>query len=167
PLDTGDFRLIDRKVVEVLRQMPERNKFLRGQIAWMGFRSASVEYERQERKHGQTGYPFRKMLDFALDGITSLSNRPLRLVTQAGFMVSLLSFLILLYALWSHFVLARTIDGWTSLIISVVFLGGVQLFSIGIIGEYISRINRNVLARPLYIVGESNVSQPNPSGKRE
>jgi polyisoprenyl-phosphate glycosyltransferase len=156
PLDAGDFRLIDRKVVEMLRQMPEQNKFLRGQIAWMGFRQTYVEFERDARRHGQTGYPFKKMLDFALDGITSLSHRPLRLVTQAGFMVSFLSFLILLYALGSHFILERTITGWTSLIITVAFLGGVQLLSIGIIGEYISRINKNILNRPLYIVEESN-----------
>lgn len=156
PLDAGDFRLIDRKVVEMLRQMPEQNKFLRGQIAWMGFRQTYVEFERDARRHGETGYPFKKMLDFALDGITSLSHRPLRLVTQAGFMVSFLSFLILLYALGSHFILERTITGWTSLIITVAFLGGVQLLSIGIIGEYISRINKNILNRPLYIVEESN-----------
>jgi polyisoprenyl-phosphate glycosyltransferase len=156
PLDAGDFRLIDRKVVEMLRQMPEQNKFLRGQIAWMGFRQTYVEYERDARRHGKTGYPFKKMLDFALDGITSLSHRPLRLVTQAGFTVSFLSFLILLYALGSHFILERTITGWTSLIITVAFLGGVQLLSIGIIGEYISRINKNILNRPLYIVEESN-----------
>ena len=156
PLDAGDFRLIDRKVAEMLRQMPEQNKFLRGQIAWMGFRQTYVEFERDARRHGKTGYPFKKMLDFALDGITSLSHRPLRLVTQAGFMVSFLSFLILLYALGSHFILDRTITGWTSLIITVAFLGGVQLLSIGIIGEYISRINKNILNRPLYIVEESN-----------
>lgn len=156
PLDAGDFRLIDRKVVEMLKQMPEQNKFLRGQIAWMGFRQTYVEFERDPRRYGKTGYSFRKMLDFALDGITSLSNRPLRLVTQAGFAVSFLSFLILLYALGSHFILERTITGWTSLIISVAFLGGVQLLSIGIIGEYISRINKNILNRPLYIVEESN-----------
>jgi polyisoprenyl-phosphate glycosyltransferase len=156
PLDAGDFRLIDRKVAEMLRQMPEQNKFLRGQIAWMGFRQTYVEFERDARRHGKTGYPFKKMLDFALDGITSLSHRPLRLVTQAGFMVSFLSFLILLYALGSHFILERTITGWTSLIITVAFLGGVQLLSIGIIGEYISRINKNILNRPLYIVEESN-----------
>ena len=156
PLDAGDFRLIDRKVVEMLRQMPEQNKFLRGQIAWMGFRQTYVEFERDARRHGKTGYPFKKMLDFALDGITSLSHRPLRLVTQAGFMVSFLAFLILLYALGSHFILERTITGWTSLIITVAFLGGVQLLSIGIIGEYISRINKNILNRPLYIVEESN-----------
>jgi polyisoprenyl-phosphate glycosyltransferase len=156
PLDAGDFRLIDRKVVEMLRLMPEQNKFLRGQIAWMGFRQTYVEFERDARRHGKTGYPFKKMLDFALDGITSLSHRPLRLVTQAGFMVSFLSFLILLYALGSHFILERTITGWTSLIITVAFLGGVQLLSIGIIGEYISRINKNIQNRPLYIVEESN-----------
>ncbi len=157
PLDTGDFRLIDRQVVNILKRMPEQNKFLRGQISWIGFRQSFVEFERDERRHGETGYSFTKMLKFALDGITSLSHKPLQFVTQAGFIVSFLSFLILLYAVYSHFILDRTITGWTSLIISVVFIGGIQLLSIGIIGEYISRINKNVIDRPLYIVEENNL----------
>lgn len=157
PLDTGDYRLIDRQIVEILKRMPEQNKFLRGQISWIGFRQSFVEFERDERKYGETEYPFKKMVKFALDGITSLSHRPLEFVTQAGFVVSFLSFLILLYAVYSHFILERTITGWTSLIISVVFIGGIQLLSIGIIGEYISRINKNVIKRPLYIVEESNI----------
>jgi len=157
PLDTGDFRLIDRKVVNQLKQMSEKNKFLRGQIAWLGFKQTYVTFQRDERKHGSTGYPFRKMLQFALDGITSFSDVPLRIVRNVGFIVSTFAFIVILYAVFSHFVLKQTITGWSSLIISSMFIGGIQLFAIGIIGEYISRININLLNRPLYIIDESNV----------
>ena len=156
PLDTGDFRLIDRKVVDYLKKMPEQNKFLRGQIAWLGFRSTEVMFTRDKRKYGKTGYSIGKMLHFAMDGITSFSDKPLLLVSQLGFSISFFSFLVILYAIFSHFVLDRTITGWTSLIISSMFIGGVQLISIGIIGAYISRINKNILDRPLYIIQETN-----------
>ena len=157
PVDTGDFRLIDRKIVNDLKNMPEQNKFLRGQIAWLGYRQTSIFFERDERKFGETGYPFSKMLKFALDGITGFSDVPLQFVTKTGIFISFISFLVILYAIFSHFILQRTITGWTSLIISSMFIGGVQLISVGIIGEYISRINKNVQNRPLYIVSETNV----------
>jgi len=157
PLDVGDFRLIDRKIVEYLKQMPEQNKFLRGQIAWLGFRQTFVDFERDSRKVGQTGYPLVKMIRLALDGITAFSDSPLRLVTNLGLSISLVAFIIILYALYSHYFLHQTITGWTSLIISSMFIGGIQLLSIGIIGEYISRINSNVRNRPLYIVEKTNV----------
>jgi glycosyltransferase involved in cell wall biosynthesis len=159
PLDTGDFRLIDRKVIDALKQMPEQNKFLRGQIAWLGFKQTHVLFHRNGRKHGTSGYSLGTMLRFAMDGITGFSDAPLQLVTRLGFTISALSFLIILYAIYSHFVLHRTITGWTSLIISSMFIGGVQLLSVGVIGEYVSRINRNVLNRPLYIVQGSNLYQ--------
>ena len=158
PIDTGDFRIIDRKVILNLKKMPEKNKFLRGQIAWMGYKSSHVLFNREERKHGKSGYSFYKMLKFALDGITGFSNAPLQLVTQLGFLISISTFFIILYALISHFVLHRTITGWTSLIISFSFIGGVQLLSIGIIGEYIGRINSNVIQRPDYIVDRTNIT---------
>ena len=157
PIDTGDFRLIDRKIVNDLKNMPEQNKFLRGQIAWLGYRQTSVFFERDERKFGETGYPFSKMLKFALDGITGFSDVPLQFVTKTGIFISFISFLVILYAIFSHFILERTITGWTSLIISSMFIGGVQLISIGIIGEYISRINKNVQNRPLYIIDQTNI----------
>ncbi len=157
PVDTGDFRLIDQKIVRYLRRMPEQNKFLRGQIAWLGFRQTEVLFTRDKRKYGTSGYSWSKMLQFAMDGITGFSDKPLRMVTKLGFAISLFSFCIILYAMYAHFVLHRTITGWTSLIISSAFLGGVQLLSIGIIGEYISRINRNVINRPLYIIEKTNV----------
>lgn len=161
PIDTGDFRLIDRKIVDVLKQMPEQNKFLRGQIAWAGFRQTYVEFVREERKYGKTGYPLSKMIRFALDGITAFSDKPLSLVTQIGVIVSSLAFLVIIYALYGYFVTHQTITGWASLIISTMFIGGIQLVSIGIIGLYVSRINKNVINRPLYLIQNSNIKPAN------
>jgi len=157
PVDTGDFRLVDRKIIDYLKMMPEQNKFLRGQIAWLGFNQSFVEYVREERKYGKTGYPFSKMLKFAFDGITSFSDKPLMLVTRAGIWLSAFSLLVILYTLYGRFILKTTITGWTSLTISIMFFGGIQLISVGIIGLYISRINKNIINRPLYIVDNSNM----------
>lgn len=157
PLDTGDFRLIAQKVVHNLRQMPEQNKFLRGQIAWLGFNQIEVGFDRARRKHGKTGYSLAKMLGLAMDGITGFSDKPLQFVTKLGFVFSFLAFAIILYAVYAHYILHETITGWTSLIVSSMFIGGVQLISIGILGEYIGRINKNVRKRPLYIVEGSNL----------
>lgn len=159
PVDTGDFRLIDRKVVDYLKKMPEQNKFLRGQIAWLGFKQTEVLFARDKRKFGKTGYSFGKMLSFALDGITGFSDIPLQTVTKLGFTISIASFVAIIYAVFAHFVLEQTVTGWTSLIISLLFLGGIQLISVGIIGEYIGRINKNTQNRPLYIVSESNIEK--------
>lgn len=159
PIDVGDFRLIDRKIVDYLKLMPEQNKFLRGQIAWLGFRQTFVEFERDSRTTGKTGYPLSKMIKFALDGITGFSNSPLRMVTNLGLFISFVAFMVILYALYSHYFLHRTITGWTSLIISSMFIGGIQLLSVGIIGEYISRINTNVRNRPLYIIEKTNIEK--------
>jgi polyisoprenyl-phosphate glycosyltransferase len=156
PVDTGDFRIMSDKIVQVLRHMPERNKFLRGQISWAGFRQTYVEYDRAQRVEGETGYTYRKMIRFALDGITSFSDFPLKVATMMGFAVSGVAFLVMLYAMYVHFVTEATVPGWTSLILSILFLGGIQLISIGIIGEYISRISNNVRSRPLYIVSDTN-----------
>lgn len=160
PIDTGDFRIITKRVVEVLKQMPEREKFLRGQIAWIGFEQTYVEYERDERLSGKTNYTWRKMLRLALDGITSFSNFPLKLATILGFVVSFTSFLLMLYALYSRFILKVYEPGWTSLMLSVLFIGGIQLFTIGIIGEYIGRISNNVKKRPLYVLKETYNQKP-------
>lgn len=157
PVDTGDFRIMDRKVVEILKQMPEQQKFLRGQISWVGFNQTYVEYEREERFAGETGYTYRKMVRFALDGITSFSNLPLRFASITGFVVSGISFLLILYALYSRFISKDFQPGWASLMLAVTFIGGVQLIGIGIIGEYISRLSANVRNRPLYIINESNI----------
>jgi polyisoprenyl-phosphate glycosyltransferase len=157
PVDTGDFRIMDRKIVDYLKKMPEQSKFIRGQVAWLGFRQTSVLYTRDKRKHGSTSYTLGKMIYFAMNGITGFSDIPIRLVTSAGTIISLIAFVIILWAVFVHFVEHRTITGWTSLMVSTMFIGGIQLFSIGIIGEYIGRINRNVLNRPLYIIDNTNL----------
>lgn len=162
PVDTGDFRIIDRKVINVLKQMPEQQKFLRGQISWIGFRQTAVEYDRDERYAGKTGYTYSKMIRFALDGITSFSNFPLRFATMMGFLVSAIAFLLILYALYQRLVSREFVPGWASLMLAILFMGGVQLISLGIIGEYISRMDVNVRKRPLYIVKESNLDIMQP-----
>jgi glycosyltransferase involved in cell wall biosynthesis len=157
PLDTGDFRVMSQRVADFLKQMPEKEKFLRGQIAWIGFNQTFIEYDRDARQQGAPGYTYKKLFQLALDGITSFSNLPLRIATWAGIIVSGVSFLLILYALYSRFFLKETTPrGWSSLMISVLFIGGIQLLSIGIIGEYLSRISNNVRNRPLYIVEEKN-----------
>lgn len=157
PVDTGDFRIVDRKIVNVLKQMPEQQKFLRGQISWIGFNQTFVEYDRDERYAGKTGYTYKKMFRLALDGITSFSNFPLKIVTIAGFVVSGISFFMILYALYSRFISQDYEPGWTSLMLTVLFIGGIQLIGIGIIGEYISRMSANLRNRPLYVIRDSNI----------
>lgn len=162
PLDVGDFRLISRDVLEYLKEMKEYDKYLRGQIAWLGFKSTYVMFDRDERKFGTTNYPFKKMLRLAFNGITAFSDSPLKLATSMGFIVCIISFVIAIYALWSYFMNHDTVPGWASTIISITFLGGVQLLSLGILGEYISRIINNVRQRPLYVVDKTdhNLSGP-------
>ena len=156
PVDVGDFRLIDKVIVKHLRNMPEKSKYIRGQISWIGYKQTFVDYHRDARIYGTTNYPLRKMLRFALDGITAFSDKPLKIASGLGIFSAIVSLLALVYALVSHFCFNNTITGWTSLILSVLFIGGVQLITIGIIGEYIARINNDVRNRPLYIVEESN-----------
>jgi dolichol-phosphate mannosyltransferase len=158
PVDTGDFRIMDRKIVEVLKRMPEQEKFLRGQIAWAGFRQTYIEYDRDSRNAGKTGYTFRKMFRLALDGITGFSNLPLKFATVTGFLVSGIAFLMAIYTLYSRFIIKEYVPGWTSLMLTVLFIGGVQLISIGIIGEYISRLGTNLRRRPLYVVSDTNLT---------
>ena len=157
PLDTGDFRIMSRQVADIVKSMPEKEKFLRGQISWVGFEQTFVEYDRDERQSGETGYTYRKMIRFALDGITSFSNFPLKFATGAGFAVSGFSFLMILYALYSRYILKVYEPGWTSLMLAITFIGGIQLISIGIIGEYISRMSANIRNRPLYIIKNTNI----------
>ena len=157
PVDTGDFRLIDKQVIYYLKQMPEQNRYIRGQISWIGFKQADVWYQRDARKYGKTSYTYKKMFNLALDAVTAFSNFPIRMVTFMGLFVFGLSLLVILYAFYSYFILHRVITGWTSLIVSTMFIGGVQLLCIGIIGQYISRINTDVRQRPPYIVEETNL----------
>ena len=158
PVDTGDFRIISRKVVEGLKRMPEQHKFLRGQISWIGYQQTFVEYDRAERAGGGTGYTYRKMIRLALDGITGFSDAPLKAATLSGFAVSGVAFLVMLYTLYARFVTRDYEPGWASLMMSILFLGGVQLIAVGIIGEYIARLSANVRQRPLYIVSDTNIT---------
>ena len=162
PLDTGDFRLIHRKVQKVLLNMPEQHKYLRGQIAWIGFNSTFVEYDREERMGGNTKFTYSKMMRFATDGISGFSNWPLKVATMLGFAVSGIAFMLIIYSLYQKF-FGFTEVGWTSLHISVLFLGGVQLLGIGILGEYLGRVSENVKNRPTYIVKNSNIQTLNES----
>ncbi|NUQ25165.1 MAG: glycosyltransferase family 2 protein [Saprospiraceae bacterium] len=162
PIDTGDFRIIHRKVADVLKNMPERHKYIRGQIAWIGFNQTYVMYDRNERHAGKTGYTLGKMARFALDGITAFSDFPLKIVSYFGLLVSVFAFLMTLYALYGRYILKDYVQGWTSLIISVLFIGGIQMIGIGIIGEYLSRMNADTRRRPLYIVRDSNIAPPSP-----
>jgi glycosyltransferase involved in cell wall biosynthesis len=151
PADTGDFRLMSSRVVRVLRQLPERNRFIRGMVAWIGYRQTAVEYERAERLAGETKYPLRKMARFAADAIVSFSFAPLRLATGLGLVVSTLSFAYGVYAVLAALFQWHVVRGWASLMAAVAFLGGVQLVCVGIIGEYIGRIYDEVKRRPLYV----------------
>lgn len=160
PLDVGDFRLISRDVLEYLKKMKEYDKYIRGQIAWLGFKSTYVMFERDERKYGQTNYPFKKMLRLAFNGITAFSDSPLKMATSMGFIVCIISFLIGMFALYDYFLHRDTVPGWASIMVSITFLGGVQLLSLGIIGEYISRIINNVRDRPLYVIDQTTIEGP-------
>ena len=159
PVDVGDFRLIDQVIVKHLRNMPEKSKYIRGQISWIGYKQTFVNYHRDARIYGKTNYPLRKLLRFALDGITAFSDKPLKIASGLGIVAAIVSLLALVYALVAHFCFNSTITGWTSLILSVLFIGGVQLITIGIIGEYIARINNDVRNRPLYILEENNMEE--------
>jgi dolichol-phosphate mannosyltransferase len=154
PLDTGDFRLLDRKVVEALRSMPERDRFVRGMVSWAGFRQIAVPYARAERFAGESKYPLRKMLRFALDGIVSFSGAPLTVATYVGFASAALALLGICYALVLRLFTRIWVPGWTAIFIAILFIGGVQLISLGIMGEYISRIYGESKRRPLYLLQE-------------
>lgn len=156
PVDTGDFRIINRKVADELLKMNDHTKFLRGQIAWLGFKESHIEYEREGRKMGNSNFGYSSMLRFAFDGITGFSNFPLKFASISGILVSLISFVMIIYVLMAKYVWHQTITGWTSIMVTVLFLGGIQLLSIGIIGEYISRINDNVKQRQLYVIKKTN-----------
>ena len=153
PKDTGDFRLADRKVIDVINSMPEHNKFLRGLFSWVGFKQTPIEYERQERFAGKTKYPLKKMLKLASDGIISFSTKPLKLIGGIGIISIVISFVILVYALLSYiFNWNDLTSGWTSIMVAVTFFAGVQLVSIWMISEYIARIYDDTKKRPEYII---------------
>jgi dolichol-phosphate mannosyltransferase len=155
PMDTGDFRLLDHKVVQVMRQMRERHRFLRGMSVWVGFKQTGVQYKRAARFSGTTKYPLKKMLKFASDAITSFSYFPLQLATYLGFFAAGLSILAIPVVIALRLLGSETFLGQASTLIAVLFLGGVQLISLGILGEYIGRLYDQAKGRPLYIVREA------------
>ena len=156
PKDTGDFRLVDRKVVEVINSLPEHNKFLRGLFSWVGFKQKAYEYERKERYAGKTKYPLKKMLKLAQDGIFSFSIKPLKIVGAMGILSVIISIILFVYAVLSYaFDWNNLVPGWTSLMVTMTFIGGMILISLWMIGEYIGRIYDETKRRPEYIIDET------------
>jgi dolichol-phosphate mannosyltransferase len=150
PVNVGDFRLMSRRVVERLQALREKDRFVRGLVSWIGFRQAGVEYKRDKRYAGETKYPYRKLVKLAIDGVTSFSTVPLKISTWLGYVSSMLSFLYLCNVLVQKY-LGNTVKGWASIMVVMTFLGGVQLICMGIIGEYIGRLLKEVKPRPIYI----------------
>ena len=163
PADTGDFRLVDREVVDVINSMPEHNKFLRGLFSWVGFKQQPFEYERKERFAGKTKYPLKKMLKLASDGIISFSTKPLKIVGGLGIITIFISILLLLYSVISYiFNLNQLTPGWTSIMVAITLFSGVQLLSIWIISEYLARIYDESKKRPQYIISKTiNIEKQN------
>jgi len=151
PRNTGDFRLIDRKVAEELKRYKEHNRFLRGMVSSIGFKQTGVLFDREERYAGVTGYPLKKMLKFAKDGIFGFSSAPLTVISRLGYTIATLSVIGILYA-FAAFLLGTTVEGWTFIVISIFLVGGIQLIMLGVLGGYIGRIYTEVQDRPLYSV---------------
>lgn len=154
PLDTGDFRLMTRAIVDSLKAMPERDRFVRGMVSWVGFKQIAIPYKRAERFAGKSKYPLGKMLRFATDGILSFSTKPLQMSIGLGMLAAFIAMGGIFYAIGMRIFTDTWVEGWTALMIAILFLGGVQLICVGILGEYIGRIYNEVKHRPLYIVEE-------------
>jgi glycosyltransferase involved in cell wall biosynthesis len=152
PENVGDFYLLDRKIIDILNLCKERHRFIRGLVAWVGFKRCGIQYVRRPRIAGHTKFPFFKMLKFSLDGITSFSSAPLRIVSLIGALCSLGSFVTIFYIFYLRYLTDATITGWSSIMVVILFIGGLQLLAIGLIGEYIARIGDDVKQRPLYAV---------------
>ncbi|MFQ5690120.1 MAG: glycosyltransferase, partial [Gemmatimonadota bacterium] len=153
PVDVGDFRLMSRRSVDHFKQLREKDRFVRGLVSWLGFRQSGVPYVRASRHAGETKYPYRKMMKFALDGITSFSNVPLKLASWLGYLASLLAFLYLV-SVFVQKLAGHTVQGWATIMVALLFLGGVQLICLGIMGQYIGRIFNEIKPRPMYVVEE-------------
>lgn len=161
PHDVGDFRLINRRALTTFLSMPEHHRFIRGMMSWMGLRQIPIQYNREERFAGVTKYPLKKMIRFALDGITSFSIIPLRFASYVGVFSSIMSLLVMIYALAAWWQ-GNTVPGWTSVIVVVLMLGGVQMLMIGIMGEYVGRTYIEVKRRPLFVIDEIVSNQLTP-----
>jgi len=162
PPDIGDFRLLDRSVVEALSAMPERDRYFRGMVNWVGFRHAEVPFERQERAAGETKYPLRAMVRLAANGLLGFSDAPLRLALWFGSLISLGALGIGLYIFLSWFFTSDLVEGWTSTVLVLTLLGGIQLLTLGIVGLYVGRIHNEVKQRPLYFINPQHSLTPRP-----
>jgi dolichol-phosphate mannosyltransferase len=162
PANVGDFRLMSRRAVTQLSRLREKDRFVRGLVSWIGFRQTGVTYSRDKRYAGVTKYPYRKMVKFAFDGITSFSTAPLKLATWSGYGASLLAFLYLI-SVFVQKLLGYTVDGWATIMVALLFLGGVQLVCLGILGEYVGRVFTEIKPRPMYIL-EEILEAPPPAG---
>lgn len=151
PVDVGDFRLMNKAAADQFRRLREKDRFVRGLVSWVGFRQIGVPYAREARHAGETKYPYRKMLKFAIDGITSFSNAPLKLASWLGYLASILAFAYLL-SVFIQKAMGGTVQGWATIMVGLLFFGGVQLICLGIIGEYIGRIFNETKARPMYVI---------------
>jgi dolichol-phosphate mannosyltransferase len=149
----GDFRIISARVADQLRAMREKDRFIRGLVSWVGYRQSFIMYDRDERYAGETKYPLAKMIKFAFDGLTSFSSAPLRIATWMGYFSSAMAFLYLL-SVFVQVAMGVTVEGWATIVVAVLFLGGVQLICLGIIGEYLGRVFNEIKPRPVYIVEE-------------
>ncbi|MEK3875039.1 MULTISPECIES: glycosyltransferase family 2 protein [unclassified Paenibacillus] len=167
PVDTGDFRLMDRRVCDELKRLPEKNRFVRGLVSWVGFRQKAIEYEREERLAGETKYPFRRMLKLSLDGITSFSYKPLKLAGVLGALLSVSGFLYLMYVLYLALFTDAAVKGWASMIGITLTFNGFVLLMLGILGEYVGRIYDESKGRPLYIVQEFYSGRPQQNAQEQ
>lgn len=165
PMDAGDFRLMSRRVLSVLNSMPEEHRFVRGMVSWIGFRQVPIDYARDRRTRGSSGYPLRKMLRLAMDAVTSFSTRPLRLASLLGLSFSVLGMIGVVWSLGA-WLAGATLPGWTSVMVVVLVMGGVQLAVIGILGEYVGRIYMEVKRRPLYVIEEVFQTAMQPDSRR-
>jgi len=171
PLDTGDFRLISRRVLDIILLMPERHRFIRGMVSWVGFNQVPILYDRDSRFAGKTKYPWNKLVKLALDGIAASSTKPLALASYSGMICAMGSLILVCYALYSWLWVGNTPQGWTSLMVVVTALGACQLFVLGIMGQYLGRIHEQARGRPLFIIKDiirhSGPERPPPSASRD
>jgi glycosyltransferase involved in cell wall biosynthesis len=160
PRDTGDFRLLSRTALEALRQMPERRRFMKGMFVWVGFRTASVTYRRAGRQAGRTSWTYWRLWNFALEGITSFSQVPLRIASYIGLAVALVSLLYALFLIVRTLIIGNPVSGYPSLMVAILFLGGMQLVALGVIGEYVGRVYEETKQRPIYIIQRRWTGEP-------
>lgn len=159
PVDVGDFRLMSRRAVDQLKQLREKDRYVRGLVSWIGFHQTGVPYHRDRRYAGETKYPYRKMIKFALDGITSFSTAPLKLASWMGYITALLAILYLV-SVFVQKLMGITVDGWATIMVALLFIGSVQLICLGIVGEYLGRVFNEVKPRPMYVVEEIRSATP-------